>query len=114
MPWLRYTVLKGWGPLGGTRFALRSGAGRAYLIEVAPPCLTLGAVRTLGITAARSRIEIGKDEVIADGRRCIVQRIARLDLAALDAIRATPRMARLVVARPRSIDRGPISPPPDD
>lgn len=104
VPSLRFTRFRNWQPLDGPRVVLWDGEDRPWLVEVAPPCRGLRTARVLGVTAQDRRVHIGADQLVADGNRCRIQHLSRLDVGMLAANGALPTVERIVVVRPRPLD----------
>lgn len=80
-----------WEGLGKDKLVVFTTTNDAYLLTIWPPCDLRFTVHTIGVTSTGATIYSGLDSVVADGRRCPIGDIRRIDYAKMKAdARAAP------------------------
>ena len=74
-----------WEGLGKDQLVVFTTASDAYLLTVWPPCDLRFTVHTIGLSSTGATIYKGLDSVVADGRRCPIGEIRRIDYAKMRA-----------------------------
>ena len=91
VPWTNFTSLYSWDSNESGYVVLWTSPIRAYRLQLVGPCIGLSTAGAfIGLTSRDGMVSSNRDAVLADGSRCPIMRIQRLDAKAIRALREKP------------------------
>ena len=88
---LWFPRLHSWEPLGEDRLVVRTGPGRAYLLQVERPCTELPWANAISLTSSTGSVHARFDAVLVAKQRCRILEIRPVDEAAYRTARVESR-----------------------